>query len=82
MMKMKTANQNTRVLTIEEYLKSGKVRRVVFKTYSKRYLIDIPLTSLFSRLLILSLIPVLKIFSLFLNDLSVAVIKFTSESLA
>jgi hypothetical protein len=78
---MKSEEKIMRILTIEKYIECGRMVRVVIRSYSRRNLIDLPVRSTLSRIFLLCIIPAIKFYSLFLNDMNVSIIKSTSDNL-
>jgi len=78
---MKTEENKIRVVTIEKYLSEGRMNRIVIKSFSERYFLDLPVKSFSSRLFLLSAISLIQVYSLLLHNVKVAIIKFTTDSL-
>ncbi len=76
----RTKNKGT-LLTVEKYIRDGKLNRVVIKTNHKDYLLDLPLNSFTARSFLNAAISIVKAFSMVLQNFNVAVVKFTTGNL-
>ena len=80
-MEKEITNNKSTLLTIEKYIRDGKLNRVVIKTDRKNYLLDLPINSFTARSFLIATISVVRAFSLVLHDFNVAVVNFTTSNL-
>jgi hypothetical protein len=67
-------------LIIEEYLRKGKIFRIVIRSEHKNYFLDLPVNSFLSRSFLITTIFVIKIVSLLSHGFNVAVSKLTVDN--
>lgn len=68
------------ILTIEKYIRDGKLNRVVIKADRKNYLLNLLISSFTTRSFLFTVISLVKAFSLVLHDYNVAVVNFTTSN--
>ena len=81
MMDKEITNNESTLLTVEKYIRDGKLNRVVIKTDRSNYFLDLPLNSFTATSFLIAAISIFKAFSLVLNDFNVAVVKFPTGNL-